>query len=283
MSRMRYLINDEDLNRWYNIIGVDRDPSRKNPGKRYEESDLSYLSPYNEFPKMQTNFTYNGSYMDVGSEYQYFLTKLCEMCEGENPSIEERLNQQFYHKTYLGILRTISHLNLIPEDSDNWSLYFMRHDYILCVAMHLMNIMTTTGVEELYRLIKEKQTRKILNSYSRYGVLALLVYLAMNPNCDLPDYQIFESGDSCALSDSNLVNLIAQNPYSVTNYDVDEPPFDISIIGLKRHPVLPLFMKDKNRMSVLSEKQASELFSHYQNPFERVSIQKIKSLTNKEI
>ena len=126
-----YSLSEKLLRQWFNIVGVDSNEIDTKNLDLSEISDLSDVSPYDY---LSSRFGYSKIIGYIDAECKDFIHNLCSLC-GRESSMEERIYQARYEKAYLGILRTATNLNLIPDDSKDYILNYDRLNAIIYNAM----------------------------------------------------------------------------------------------------------------------------------------------------
>lgn len=83
--------------------------------------------------------------------------------------------------------------------------------------MRELNFLDIFDVIDIFSLIQNKDIKGIL-SINGCPFMKCLVILAMNPNTELADYNMFSSEDSSLISGTNLSDLVTANLWSKSDY-----------------------------------------------------------------
>ena len=147
-----------------------------------------------------------------------------------------------------------------------------------------MNGMNPDELILFYNHIKNGQVREILSSSQKNGFLSYIVYLAMHPDNNIPDYKMFEDDKSSEISKNNFYELISNNLYSKTDYDVEQKAFPLSMIGLREIEIpggIKAIVRNPNKLgnSSISKSHMESLLERYNMPFDRLSYIKTLVLT----
>lgn len=202
-----YKLSEPAILEYYNMVGVDL----KKIDFRYIETESRYLE---ELSPINNGHDYIPcSSIEIDSEMQTFLYKMCEFGYSE----EAQSIQNNYHQAYIGIINAATSLNLIPDDSTDYELHFKRLNTVLLTVMRELNFLDIFDVIAIFNLIQNKDIKGIL-SINGCPFTKCLVILAMNPNADLADYNMFSSEDSSLISETNLINLVTANLWIKSDY-----------------------------------------------------------------
>lgn len=254
--KTHYSISKNLLKTWYNTVGIDFEEVNFNNIDTSSISDLYYVSPTYMFESLSPNAC------EIDEQYKIFVERLCEICGIRHTHKDEEL-QEAYERAYMGILKAVTKLNLIPEDSENYMLHYLRLDTIILLALKLMNNMSIEEIIKFFSLLETQQYNEILRRCKKYDYLSMLVYLAIHSNDDLPDYVIFKDATSYEISVDNFCKLLADSINESRNYDVTERQFNLSF-------------------DCCSGTQIITFFEDLSMPFERVSFSKTLKLMNKQ-
>lgn len=196
MSRM-YVLSKPAILFYYNILGIDIkdiDFNTIETRVRYIE-DLSPSALYENLPE---------SSCEINTQMQLLFERLCTEF---GYSEEGQLMKAFYYKSVIGILNTITALNLVPEENANYLLHFERLNSVLTHALTSINSLDINSLIRFFRLINNNDIKAILNEFmSMSPLLSLLTVLALKPTPDNEDYLIFEP-DSSDISPEKLMDL----------------------------------------------------------------------------
>ena len=251
-----YSISKNLLKTWYNTVGIDFEEVNFDNIDTSSISDLYYVSPTYMFESLIPNAR------AIDEQYKIFVERVCEICGIYHTPKDEEL-QEDYERAYIGILKAVTNLNLIPEDSENYILQYLRLDTIILLALQLMNNMSIEEIIEFFSLIETEQYYEILKRCKKYDYLSMLVYLAIHSNDAVPDYVMFKDATSHEISTDNFCKLFADSINGSRDYDVTETQFNLP---------------DKCR----SGNQIIAFLEHLSMPFERVSFSKVLKLMNKQ-
>ena len=175
---------------YYNIIGISEKEMKYFLGDYYSEfltTDVRHISELSPFAIGFFNYLPESSW-NIDEQMQEFLYKSCYLHDESNPTFQAN-----YVLSYIRILRTVSHLNLLPDNSQDYRLHFERLNNVLYYALASLNQMSFEQVINLNRLIENKSINDILTNYEEYGYLVLLLLNAMNIDSETPDYEMFTS------------------------------------------------------------------------------------------
>ncbi len=205
--RMYYKLSTDAMKNYYNIVGAEFD-------------ETSYDEPYVETSNLEEiSPLYNGHILPTTSraideEFQNILHKLCE---DFGYSEEAESLKSTYYISLLGILNTVTSLNVLAPNDENYVLAFMRLNSILLSVLKEINRLTTEEVIYFYNLIMTGEFLKVLSLIRIIPCLSIFTYLAMNPDCDLPDYTMFKD-NSDEIDYSKLRELLVENIYKSTDF-----------------------------------------------------------------
>lgn len=209
------------LERYYNIVGATLD------GKLAEDSyvDTHCLEDISPFADSRLSSFLPKSSAEIDEEMRQIMHKICVECAEFDYRNNEVVNKIAYQESINVILNTVTSLNLLEPGSQNYLLGFERLNQILLSVLKEINAMDLEEVIHLASLIAQKDFRTILGRTHIHQFTSFLVFLAMNPNCDLQDYTMFVEG-SAQIDFSKLKALVVNNVYASTNFEISETPFN---------------------------------------------------------
>lgn len=194
---MMYNLSVTSVLFYYNILGIDlKDIDINNIETRFRNlGDLTPSALYQYLPKSSS---------EIDTQVILLFERLCTEFGYSNQS---KMMQQFYYRSVIGILNTVTSLNLVPDDDTNYLLHFERLNSILIHALMSINSLEINHLIEFFNLIRKNDLENIIKKFmSTIPVLSLLTILALNPNPNSNDYTIFESNSS-TISTEKLVSL----------------------------------------------------------------------------
>jgi len=186
---------------YYNLLGLDLNYINAEDINA-EVRCISELRPdiaYKVLPK---------SSMEVAKEFELFLEEIC--CSFAYS--EEGLTlKTMYYNSVIGILNAITSLNLIPEESEDYLLNFERVNSILKPVLAEINSSSIEDVIEFAKCLGKGEIIKLLHETNTFKFTALLAVLALNPNRDIPDYEMFSNDKSSQFDVKKLLDLVEKN------------------------------------------------------------------------
>lgn len=210
---MRYKLPAEVVKTYYNVVGVEFDVSEDKP--YVETRDLEEISPF------KNGLVLPSSSRAIDREFQNILHKLCEEF-GDSEEAESL--KSAYYVSLLGILNTVTSLNVLAPYNKNYVLAFVRLNSILLPVLREINRLTTEEVIDFYNLIVGGEFQKVLSLMGDVPCLSIFTFLAMNPDSDFPDYRMFKKNLLAEIDYYRLVELLGKNTYKSTDFE----PFDTS-------------------------------------------------------
>lgn len=216
---MYYKLSKSTLAMYYNIVGVDL----KDINFDFVPTKASYLDKISPF---NNGYDYlPQSSLAVDNEMQIFLERMCTEFGYDEYSLQKK---EAYFNAVICILHTITNLNIINEANFDYELYFERINGILIMALQSINSLSVEEVIYFGYLIKCQNTREILThgaNIEKVKSLSILTYLALNPNSDIPDYEMYESNKSTKINVEKLMEIINKNLYSKTDHNMPTAGF----------------------------------------------------------
>lgn len=211
---------------YYNILGLDE--SEVN----YDDIQLDVKMIEDISPIKKFNLTDMFSYQ-LDDNMILLLEKLCSKeCEYNHNKQKE------YLESINIILKAISNLNLIKEDSQDFILYFKRLSYLLIIVLYELNAMSIESTIKLKNAIKDGS----YNSIDEFSYIvpntSYILLLSMNPQ-NIKDYEIygnekerefvlgkydFKDG-KVNLKLGEVLKLVTLNKWDVSDIKFDDSPF----------------------------------------------------------
>lgn len=189
---------------YYNICGIDL--RTVNPNNiETEVSDLNELLPDGAYQYLPA------SSIRINNEMQTFLDRMCTYFDY---SPESLLMKNLYHSAVIGILNIATSLNLIEEECDNYLLHFERLNTILNIILSEINNTPVETVIEFFNLLSSGNARGLVDLSGSVLGTSLLTVLAMNPNPNIADYEMFANPNSAEIDWEKLFKLVQNNACS---------------------------------------------------------------------
>lgn len=200
-SHSYYKLSVPSLYEYYNIMGLDLNLIN-NASVETEVRDLEELRPdiaYEVLPE---------SSIEVASLYEEIIRKLCS----DFGYSEEEINLKTkYYNSVIGILNTVTSLNLIPEISEDYLLNFHRVNSILQLVLREINNAQVEEVITFANFLGEGKARELSRISNALRYTPLFAILALNSNNDIPDYEMFVSDESSQIDVEKLLSLVKNN------------------------------------------------------------------------
>ena len=195
-----YGISASVLAEYYNICGAELDLELLTQYKNdemYKASSLYEFSPF----RYDAPFSYDSQSID--ENMQKFLERSCEIGQyGTNES-----KKMPYYIAFMGILQTATNINLIPEDSKNFLLLYLRLDVIISNVLKSLLEMSIDETIQLFNDILTNNAVKIALNLKRSPILGLIILLAMCGDSNLKDYEIFKGATSYQVDSDKLIQM----------------------------------------------------------------------------
>lgn len=185
---------------YYNILGID-----------IREIDLNYIETEVENLEELTPAAVYYSLPKTSKDIDYQMHILLgTLCTSFGYSEEGELFKENYYRSVIGILNTVTSLNLLQEESCNYTLHFNRLNYIINQTLISINSLSPDRVIRFYKLILNHDIKSILKLASILPILSLLTCLALAPNQENNDYDMFDENSS-EIDLEKLSKLVTKN------------------------------------------------------------------------
>lgn len=207
-NRIYHLTSDMVL-MYYNVLGVDESEYKLNDIK-LDVNKIEEISPIKllEYDNLSTILDDNMIFL---------LERVCQ-------EIYDYSYQKKYIQSVNTILKAISNLNLLEDNSNDYILLFNRLNYILNIVLSELNSFSIFKTVLLTDAIKRGSFKEIESFTNVIPNTSILLLLSMCNNKDIMDYNMYNDNDY-QLKIGKVMNLIKKNKWDNTDVIFDDSLF----------------------------------------------------------
>lgn len=184
------------LEDWYNVCGekfniddVADKIEEKEEGVYISTRTLEEVSPFHD----------KESKLPSDDLIKNFLNKLCEY---NDPDI-----QRAYYAAYYGILKATTSINVLPNNSNHYVLYYLRVEVLIYSTLIELDRLSAASTIDLYKAIMKRDYQKISGFKPKCPATSLLSLLFIMDDVDSRDYNIF-TDDGPTIEYKKLADLV---------------------------------------------------------------------------
>ena len=208
---------------YYNVLGID-DTEVDFESIELDVDMIEDISPTKKF-----NLTDMFSYQ-LDDNMILLLEKMC----GLKYKLSKEKQEEYFSAINI-ILKAVTNLNLIENDSNNFVLQYKRISYLLIVVLSELITFQVDDTIELSKAINKRSYSEIEKYINLKPNTSLLLLLSLNPN-DIKDYKIFDEYECVTghyefkngevnLKLGEVIKLLEQNRWETSDIIFDETEF----------------------------------------------------------